>query len=112
MNNTIETILQKADFSKESNHRNLLFYELFHKPIPVPAETHGKTALSFEALGAIAGGNQERPDFETFRTIAAGMLVNADEAQLRQLYEKFLAASRTAPISAEAFLKSAKELIK
>lgn len=106
MKKTIETILEEADFSKESNHRNLLFYELFQKPVPVPAESHGKVELNFESLGAVAGGRQEWPSYEAFCQSAKDLLKSVDEAALKQLYAQFLAANEIRPLSIEVFLRS------
>lgn len=50
-----EKLLASADFSKETNQKNRLFYELFGKPVPVN-EPGGVTLLSAEELGMVAGG--------------------------------------------------------
>ncbi len=107
MKKTIESIFEEADFSKESNHRNLLFYELFQKPVPVPEGPHGKVELNFESLGAIAGGKQERTSYEAFRPIVISLLKSVDEDALKQLYTQFLAANEIRPVSVETFLRSA-----
>ena len=53
MKKTIESIFEEADFSKESNHRNLLFYELFQKPVPVPEGPHGKVEQTIARTGTV-----------------------------------------------------------
>ena len=54
--NELEIILDKADFSAETIQKNQLYYELFHKPVPVIGR---KMPLNEAALGFVAGGKQE-----------------------------------------------------
>lgn len=105
----IEQLMELADFSKESVHRNLLFYELFHTPVPSP-DSHEKTLLNMEALGAVAGGNQSTTDFEAFRKAALDILGPVEEHVLREHYEAFLSMASRNVITAEAFLKRLKVL--
>ena len=55
----IETLLQRCDFSQESTQKNQLFYELFHKPVPVNSSIR---PLAMEELGMVAGGRPILPE--------------------------------------------------
>ena len=57
---SLEKMLDAADFSKESSQRNQLYYKLFHEPVPVSA---GRAELlSMESLALVSGGREEIPD--------------------------------------------------
>ena len=54
---SMEKLLEEADFSRETNHKNRLFYELFGKPVPITPAA-GITLLGDDQLGLAAGGQQ------------------------------------------------------
>ena len=52
----IEQLLEEFDFAKETAQKNQLYYELFHKPVPVKK---GQYVLSEMELGLVGGGRDE-----------------------------------------------------
>ena len=55
----IEKILEQADFSQETTQKNQLYYELFHKPIPV--KEHTPSLLGDFDISFVNGGVRSMP---------------------------------------------------
>ncbi len=103
MGRSIEKILEDADFSKESTLKNQLFYELFHKPVPVTSESVGITMLDFESLGSVAGGVTRNLPYNEFREKASVLASQMSEEQLNRCFEEYLAKGASVPI--EEFIR-------
>ena len=59
---TIKKMLANFNFAKESNHKNMLFYQLFKKPIPEEKQEKAeKMILPESSLAIVSGGGKNTP---------------------------------------------------
>ena len=81
----LEKLLESADFSRETTQKNQLYYELFHKPVPV-IENHPSLLGDFD-LGLVNGGvrsmQMENMEMEGIivRVEDSGAVVRVDAGQ-------------------------------
>ena len=81
----LEKLLESADFSRETTQKNQLYYEPFHKPVPV-IENRPNLLGDFD-LGLVNGGVRsmpmESPEAEgvIVRQIEQGAVVLVDAGQ-------------------------------
>ena len=117
MKDKMEELFQRADFSKESNVKNRLYYELFHKPVPV--EEHKGLLLTDDELFAAAGGitrqmpgtedtvlEEIRPEENIVILRNGNSVIRADLAELRSLGVNALRAGETVDSSVLRILRN------
>ena len=88
----LEKILESADFSRETTQKNQLYYELFHKPVPV-IENRPNLLGDFD-LSIVNGGVRSMPmeDMEgegiIVRVEDSGAVVRVDAGQEQLVTEE------------------------